>query len=1347
MSDASFTGRERGIVGGFVPLMLERSRSDAAMQSAHKESIATADRTYRGVAEDARQQAETARQAADAELASELKRAGDDLELIREATTRTMEAEVAAFQERLGSIENAAERELDDAAWLAETVVESAEQKASGDFSNASKAHTHGQAELTQMRARASDLLARQGHEGLTEASELIEGVEPPPPVVGQRDYDEARARATAALATLEERLTPAIVRTPTLVVMVLLFGAFGSAGSAIIATRTGRLEPWAAGLTGAGFGVALAIVVQLFLRRALRGRVRTAREEFEKSAEHARAMGDAWITQAETERDRQAGEIRLRRESEIRKARERFAAIKQELSRKRRLEEPSLREKHQSKIAKATQEHDEAARHARAAHAQRVEAITSRERTVTEEATKNREDAHRQADATLRDEREAMTRRWTEAVANLDDEYESLVAQAERLCPAWDDESWARFTAREQVPEAIRFGTLEVDLASAPGGLPTDGLRVPAQTHLRLPAMLDLAGHTSGGSSSEGPPRRGSLIVHTGPEGRATALKMLENVLLRTLTAFPPGKARFTIIDPVGLGQSFAGFMHLADYEEALVGDKIWTDPKRIEQKLTDLTEHMENVIQKYLRNEFASIQDYNVQAGEIAEPFRFLVIADFPAGISEAAAKRLASIAESGPRCGVHTLIVADNRQRPPAYVPMSDLERSATVLQWQGTGGGSGAGRFVWKDEVLGKWPLRLEMPPGDGEFNRLIHAVGRLAKDSNRVQVPFETVTPQPAQRWTGDASEELRIPVGRSGATKLQYVSLGRGTAQHALIAGRTGSGKSTLLHALVTNLSLWYSPDEVEYYLVDFKKGVEFKTYATHRVPHARVVAVESEREFGLSVLRRLDAELTRRGSLFRDAGVQDLAAYRRHARGAGLGVSPMPMPRTLLIVDEFHEFFVDDDKLAQEAALLLDRLVRQGRAFGIHVVLGSQTIGGAYSLARSTVGQMAVRIALQCSEADSYLIMSEDNPAARLLSRPGEAIYNDASGMLEGNSPFQVVWLPEEKREACLKQVSVLADQMQKRPPAPVVFEGNVPADLDRDARELGLGRWVGQTAAPRETGATAPLPRVYLGDPISIKEPTSVSLRRQSGSHLLLVGQQESAGLALCASSILSLASSHAQGLASSGEAFVHMLDAGTVDADQSPVLVHAARALGSRATYGGVRDAGAIVGRVFQELERRRQDEHGEFARQYLIVFGLHRFRPLRRSEDDFAFDSDTDVETRADKQFARIVRDGPTHGLHVITWCDSVTSLERTLDRRAVREFDARVAFQMSANDSSALVDSPQAVGLGPNRALLYTEETGHAEKFRPYALADPQWLAEQLRSILAAPAGGTSRFLS
>jgi hypothetical protein len=103
--------------------------------------------------------------------------------------------------------------------------------------------------------------------------------------------------------------------------------------------------------------------------------------------------------------------------------------------------------------------------------------------------------------------------------------------------------------------------------------------------------------------------------------------------------------------------------------------------------------------------------------------------------------------------------------------------------------------------------------------------------------------------------------------------------------------------------------------------------------------------------------------------------------------------------------IDEFQELFVEDDKLASQASLILDRIVRQGRSFGVHAILSSQTLAGAYSLPRTTLGQMAVRIALQCDTSDAQLIFADDNPAAQRLKFPGQAIYNDAGGRVEGKS------------------------------------------------------------------------------------------------------------------------------------------------------------------------------------------------------------------------------------------------------------------------------------------------------------------------------------------------------
>jgi hypothetical protein len=149
---------------------------------------------------------------------------------------------------------------------------------------------------------------------------------------------------------------------------------------------------------------------------------------------------------------------------------------------------------------------------------------------------------------------------------------------------------------------------------------------------------------------------------------------------------------------------------------------------------------------------------------------------------------------------------------------------------------------------------------------------------------------------------------------------------------------------------------------------------------------------------------------------------------------------------------------------------------------------------------------------------------------------------------------------------------------------------------------------------------------------------------------------------------------------------------------------------------------------IGTVAQDVDKRVEDERHDAPTVVLMVYGLQRYRMLRRDEDAFGFSTDQDAKPQPDAQFAGILREGPAVGVHVITWADTLGTLERTLDRQTVREFDHRVLFQMSATDSSNLIDAPTANQLGFHRALLYSEEQGGIEKFRPYDALTDEWLA-------------------
>lgn len=780
-----------------------------------------------------------------------------------------------------------------------------------------------------------------------------------------------------------------------------------------------------------------------------------------------------------------------------------------------------------------------------------------------------------------------------------------------------------------------------------------------------------------------------------------------VQAALVRLLATIPPGKLRFTFFDPIALGNNVAAFMPLSDHEESLVTSRAWSEPQHIEQRLADLTEHMETVIQKYLRTEFKTIHDYNEAAKEVAEPYRFLVVFDFPVNFSDTAARRLVSIARNGARCGVYALIVCDSEKPLPYGFTLAELEQSAIVVSHRDKAASEG---LRWIDPDFQPWTLRLDEPAPQEIMRTLISTVGVQAKDAMRVEVPYNKLLSlanlDANTWWKAKTNESIRVPLGPTGARKLQYLTLGEGMGHHALIVGRTGSGKSNLMHVIITTLALTYSPEEVRVYLIDFKKGVEFKCYADFKLPHAEAIAIESEREFAYSVVERLDRELGIRGDLFNAAGVQNITQYRAVKKTA-------PLPRIVLIVDEFQEFFTQDDNIARQTSLILDRLVRQGRGFGLHVLLGSQTLAGTYNLNRSTLDQMAVRIAMQCSEADSRLILSDDNPAARLLSRPGEAIYNAASGLVEGNNLFQAARFSEEDRDERLKLVGNIARDSGKPVPVPIVFEGNELAQL-ADCRKLQ--ELLGNKDWPAKKGA-----ELLLGDPIAIRDPITARVRRQSGSNLLILSRDEAEGVGMCVASIVSILAQQRPGLARIFIADFTLADSEWAERAEEieKFFPHEVKVLSRQ------REVAEAVKNIADEV-KRRIEAPPEDTSMYLVLQGMQRMKILRADDESFRYENDSPTPSEL---FALILREGPEVGVHVIAWCDTYPNAGRVADRRTMAEFGLRAGGVMNADDSQGFFDDSAASRIDkPHRVLFFDEERpGQLDKFRPYSMPPREWL--------------------
>lgn len=1282
MSDSLFD-RQRAALVRLGDSTRARAVADAELTATFETA---ADRAERDRAKAARANAAAREQelgALDAEHAANQTRITNEMTSELHTAQCTRDEKHKALTEKFTAAQQRARSELQDKLWSHDSLLEAGEKAAKDQLDTLQRKAAAGQERATELSADLDPLLARGR---LSRAAVAVSELPAPSDDDPIARMNKALSASEAALARLARRLSPAWGGFARLLVLIVLFGAI-SAGVFVLTepalTFAVPASYFIAGIVGPVFGGTLWLFLRWFGKRVT---LRDGTEATRHIAECERAV-QLLKEFAETEYATEIERLRSRHERKRRETEEYYAPLLEQQQKQYdgevlRAETECatrgewLRRRH----GKESRDEDDRHRKARAA---------AEEKLNTE--LRDTEAAYAQKMAASTAARDAawnaMSLAWCGTLAETNALWSELRAVGENAFPAWEAFAPERALAAT-VPAGVRFGDLRLDLSALGVPLSDDPQLAPPPALLEpVPAFVPF-------------PERCSVLFRCRDEGRAAGVSALQALMLRFLTGLPPGKVRFTIVDPVGLGENFAAFMHLADHNEQLVTSKIWTEPRDIEARLADLAEHTASVIQKYLRNQYKSIEEYNRAAGEVAEAYRVLVVANFPANFSPEAAKRLVSLAASGPACGVCVLVSADTRAAMPRDFNIADLEAVSYTSAWK-------EGRFVPKDAALAPFPPVLDTPPDPATLARLVDRVGKASKDAARVEVPFDYIAPKPEAIWTASASKGFEVPVGRAGATRKQTFTLGRGTAQHALVAGKTGSGKSTLLHALITNLALQYSPDEAELYLIDFKEGVEFQWYATYALPHARVVAIQSEREFGLSVLQRLDGILRERGEKFRGAGTNDLAGYRAARPNE-------KTPRILLVIDEFQAFFTEDDKLAQEAALLLDRLVRQGRAFGMHVLLGSQTLGGAYSLARSTIDQMAVRVALQCSDADAQLILSKDNTAARLLSRPGEAIYNDQNGLTEGNDPFQVVWLAEERREQLLSEIHARAGD---RWPAPLVFSGNSAADV---AANRPLARHVAHALPVK-------VPVVWLGDPVAIKEPTAAAFRAQGGANLLMIGQSEDAARALFASALVSLA-------AQLGGANATLVDGTPDDADEADHLRKFAEQLPG-ARFATRQEVPAALAELTAEIEKRQKGE-AERTPRFLFVFGVHRFRELRKADEDFGFGRRGEREASPAERLATILKDGPLQAVHAIVWCDSLVNLNRAFDRPLAREFALRVLFQMSATDSSTLMDSPAASKLGRHRALFLQEEQERPEKFRPYGWPPAGWFGEVCAALRA-----------
>ncbi len=241
-----------------------------------------------------------------------------------------------------------------------------------------------------------------------------------------------------------------------------------------------------------------------------------------------------------------------------------------------------------------------------------------------------------------------------------------------------------------------------------------------------------------------------------------------------------------------------------------------------------------------------------------------------------------------------------------------------------------------------------------------------------------------------QRWyQTKGSADLFTPIGSDAQGPLTLDLIADGP--HVLIGGTTGSGKSELLRSLIAGVAASADPDHVAMVLIDYKGGAAFDCCA--ELPHVAGLVTDLDRDLGSRALRCLEAELRFREQRLREAGAEDLAAFRQIC-ASNTSATPEPLPRLLVVVDEFATLAAD----LPDFLTALVGIAQRGRSLGVHLVLATQRPSGVVT--DDIRANASCRIALRVTDPrESVDIIDVGDAAAIPRSRPGRAIARFGPG------------------------------------------------------------------------------------------------------------------------------------------------------------------------------------------------------------------------------------------------------------------------------------------------------------------------------------------------------------
>ena len=470
------------------------------------------------------------------------------------------------------------------------------------------------------------------------------------------------------------------------------------------------------------------------------------------------------------------------------------------------------------------------------------------------------------------------------------------------------------------------------------------------------------------------------NFIINYNVSSAERAAEIYRHMVMSILLGLPPKSVHLSFVNTQlsPLGNFFTANLHESLYEKV-------SSSSAYHQLLDRLLKRVMDFQDKYSH----SIEQENEIAGKIVEPYEVVVLLDDPDS-EISAQEQLIPLFEKGRMYGIY-FIGLNNTEKGAQREDQDNILKHTGCYQTIDAG-------------TVNPWCASQE-----GGFITTMS----IANNSVWAKAAFEHINAATTREkvfkydWQAtinapytETDNEIVAPIGFTPNGNPFYFKMDVSKQHyHAFVIGATGSGKSRFLHDVILSMTANYQPEDLELYLLDFK-GVEFNCYRGFK--HTRAILVDrADERITYEVIKDIKLKMEERQQILAAAGASDVAEYNKMNADKHLS-------QIILVADECQTLFADrakNGRLQNEIVDIIALIAQQGRAYGVHLLLSTQSLANAPQLGKEILNQIGEHYILPCLPADAARLVSNEKQTqtekvvATMERGKGQCYYEGADG------------------------------------------------------------------------------------------------------------------------------------------------------------------------------------------------------------------------------------------------------------------------------------------------------------------------------------------------------------